>query len=151
MLRDGGNVMKIVIKDFERGLLFKNGNYRGVLQPGKHFFFPFLDTSVKVLDNTKPFFVEGYDIEIFLKDEKLRTELEIIDVADKEIAVHYIDDKFQEVLATGKYAFWKALKKHSFSVIDISQPEIAEDIDKKQLLRPQFRSYAGVYDVEAYM
>jgi regulator of protease activity HflC (stomatin/prohibitin superfamily) len=143
--------MRITIKDHERGLLFKEGNYKGILQSGKHFVMPFSESEIKIMDLTKPFHVGGYDIDIFLKDTELCSELAVVDVADKEIAFHFIEDKFQEVLGTGKYAFWNALKKHTFTIVNTSNPNIVDNIDRDLLVRPQFKAYAAVYDIEPYM
>lgn len=143
--------MRIIIKDHERGLLFKDGNYKEVLAPGKHFIMPFSEAKIEILDITKPFDVEGYDIELFLKDENLCKELEVINIGDQELAFHFIDEKFQEVLGTGKYAFWNILKQHTFNIVDISNPEIAEPIDRNLLIRPQLRAYSAIYDIEPSM
>ena len=78
-------------------------------------------------------------------------ELSVIDIADKEIAFHFVDEKFQGVLGTGKYAFWNVLKKHTFSPVDISNPEIDDHIDRNLLVRPQLGNYSTVYDIEPYM
>lgn len=143
--------MRILIKEHERGLYFKDGNYQGVLHPGKHFRMPFSQSAVKVLDVTRPFQVAGYDIDIFLKDPELCTELAVVDVADKEVAFHFVDNKFIEVFGTGKYAFWQGLKQHTFTVIDTSNPDIAENIDRDILAKPQLRAYSALYDIDPYM
>ncbi|SDE79926.1 slipin family protein [Sporomusa acidovorans] len=143
--------MRITIKDHERGLLFKDGNYKEVLKPGKHFILPFSETKIEILDITKPFYVEGYDIDIFLKDENLCKELDVINIGDQELVFHFIDEKFQEVIGTGKYAFWNILKKHTFNIVDVSNPEIAVHIDRNLLARPQLRAYSAIYDIEPYM
>ena len=143
--------MRIMIRDHERGLLFKNGNYRKVLKPGKHFIMPFSESKIEIMDITKPFYVTGYDLDIFLQDALLCEELSVIDIADKNIAFHFVDEKFQEVLGTGKYAFWNVLKKHMFSLVDISNPEIDAHIDRNLLGRPQLRNYSTAYDIEPYM
>ena len=143
--------MRITIKDHERGILFKDGNFRGLLKPGKHFIMPFSQTRIEILDIANPFYIAGYPLDLFLQDTDLCSELAIIDVADKEIAFHYIDDKFQTVLATGKYAFWTALHKHTFTVANVSHPEIPEHTDKHLLAHPQLRTYCGVYDIEPHM
>lgn len=143
--------MLITIRDHERGLVFKAGNYRGVLKPGKHFAMPFSETVIEIMDITRPFYVDGYDLDLFLSDAGLCQELTVADIADRQIALHFVDDKFQEVLRTGKYAFWNALKKHTFTIVDISTPEVAASIDRSLLARPQLREYAAVYDLEPYM
>jgi len=143
--------MRIAIKDHERGILFKEGNFRGHLKPGKHFIMPFSQTKIVVLDITAPFYIPGYHLDIFLQDADLCSELAIIDVADKEIAFHYIDDKFQTVLGTGKYAFWTTLQKHTFTIVNVSHPEISDQIDRHLLAIPQLRAYCGIYDIEPHM
>lgn len=143
--------MRITIRDHERGGLFKAGNYRGVLKPGKHFIVPFSETRIEIMDTTKPFSVAGYDLDMFLKDDELCEELQVADIADQEIAFHFVDGKFQEVLATGKYAFWNVLKIHTFHIVDVSNPDIAGHIDRSLLVRPQLKNYAAVYDIEPYM
>lgn len=143
--------MRIIIRDQERGILFKNGNYKGVLQPGKHYVVPFSQSTIEILDITKPFYITGHDLDIFLKDTELCKDLTIVDVFDKQIAIHYIDGKFQQVIGTGKYAFWNILKKHTFTMVDTSSPEIAKEIDRELLGRTEFRSYAGIYDIESHM
>jgi len=143
--------MRITIRDHERGILFKDGNYRGNLKPGKHFIIPFSQTKVEILDITKPFSIAGYHLDMFLQDADLCSELAIINVTDKEIAFHYVNDKFQGLLSTGKYAFWAPLKKHTFTVVTISDPEIHDYIDKDLLAMPQLKPYCGVYDIEPHM
>ncbi|MBP2655554.1 MAG: rane protease subunit, stomatin/prohibitin [Firmicutes bacterium] len=143
--------MRITIRDHERGLLFKEGNYRGVVKPGKHYIWPLLGINIEVMDITKAFKVEGYDIELFLKDDVLREELEVVDIDDKKLAFHYVDGKFKEVLGTGKYAFWNVLKKHTFDIVDVSNPEISDSIDRNILASPQLRCDVAVYDIEPYM
>lgn len=143
--------MRIEIRDHERGILFKNGNFKGILKPGGHFIFPFSQASIEIMDITNPFYLAGYPLDIFLQNTELCNELATIDVADKEIALHYIDGKFKEVLATGKYAFWTALQKHTFTLVNISTPQIPDNIDKALLALPQFRAYCGVYDIEPHM
>jgi len=143
--------MRITIKDHERGLLFKDGNFRGLLKPGKHFILPFSKVNIEIMDITHPFTLPGYHLDLFLQDIELCSELSIIDVSTKEIAFHYVNDKLQDVLSTGKYAFWNALEKHTFTVVNVSNPEIPDHIDRDLLAMPQLRGYCGVYDIEPHM
>ncbi|WP_346355282.1 SPFH domain-containing protein [Azotosporobacter soli] len=143
--------MKIIIKEQERGIWFRDGNYKGVLKPGRHFLLPFFDNKVEILDVTQVFYLQNYDLELFLSDEELCRELSVVDVADRQIAIHFIDGKFRGVLGTGKYAFWNVLKQHRFEMIDTSQPKIDASIDRSLLARPQFRGYSVLHDVEPHM
>ncbi|MDF2989157.1 MAG: rane protease subunit, stomatin/prohibitin, partial [Eubacterium sp.] len=139
--------MKKFIKMDERGLLFKDGNYVKCLKPGKYIFNPFKNYTLAVADVNKSFESAGKNLNLFLDDQELLNDLTVIDVQDHEIAIHFEDAKLAEVLKSGKYAFWKVLKKHDFIIIDTREPEI-KDIDPFIYTSPKLSGFAGYYEVE---
>lgn len=122
-------MFRITIKEDERGLLFKDGNYVKCLQPGKHFLNPFVNYSVVKADIDQPFDPVDRNIKIYLEDEELNKELVVLDVKDYEIAIHLEDGNFVDVLTPGKYVYWNVLKKHEFIVVDKRNPKIDPKID----------------------
>jgi regulator of protease activity HflC (stomatin/prohibitin superfamily) len=134
---------KIIIQTDERGLLFKRGSYVKYLQPGVYRHATFTDDEIVVLNVTKPFAVQGRDLNLFLQDEQLLKELTVVDVQDHEVVLHYEDGKFASLLAAGKYAFWNVLKRHDFTRIDVRQPEVAPEIDKTILAKLAGHLYAA--------
>ena len=139
--------MKVNIKNDERGLLFKDGNYIKCLKQGKYFFNPLVKFNVVVSDVNKAFDTAGRNINLFLKDQDLSKELTVIDVQDNEIAIHFEDGKLVDVLKSGKYAYWNVLKKHDFIVVDIRIPEVQSDIDASIYNSPKLAAYVGYYEV----
>ena len=139
--------MKVRIKNDERGLLFRDGNYVKCLKPGKHSLNPFVKYSVIVADVNRAFDIAGKNINLFLGDEELLKELTVLDVQDYEIAIHFEDGKLAEVLKSGKYAFWNVLKKHSFKVVDIRDPQVKPDIDASTYTNPRLAGFVGYYEV----
>ncbi len=139
--------MKVIIKNDERGLLFRDGNYIKCLQPGKYFLNPFIKYSVRVADVNKAFDSAGKNINLFLEDEELLKLLTVINVHDNEIAIHFEDGKLVDVLKSGKYAYWNVLKKHDFIVVDIRNPEVKPDIDVSIYNSPKLAAYVGYYEV----
>ncbi len=121
--------MKVIVKENERGLLFKNGVFEKMLNPGKYRLCSF-SISVDLMDITKEFKLEGYDINIFLKDGNLTKNITIIDIPDQAVALHYKNGKFVTCIASGKYAFWNIYDKHEFMVIDIKDPEVKSEVPK---------------------
>ncbi|HEY9061568.1 MAG TPA: slipin family protein [Pseudobacteroides sp.] len=121
--------MKTIIKNDERGLLFKDGNYVRCLKPGKYTFNPFIKYSVVVVDVNKAFDGVGKNLNLYINDKELLEELKVIDVRDFEIAIHFEDGKLAGVLKSGKHAFWNVLKKHDFIMVDTRNPEVSADID----------------------
>ncbi len=74
--------MKVAIKNDERGLLFKDGNYVKCLKPGKYSFNPFVNYTVAVADVNKVFETVGKNLAIYLEDQELLKELSVVDVQD---------------------------------------------------------------------
>ncbi|UJF32627.1 slipin family protein [Paenibacillus hexagrammi] len=126
---------RYIVKSDERGLLFKKGSYMKRLQPGVYRPAPFSDDEIVLLNVTKPFHVQGKDLNLFLQDQRLLDELTVIHVQDHEYALHYEDGKFVSLLTAGKYAFWNVLKRHEFTRVDIRQPEIGPEIDRAILAK----------------
>lgn len=141
--------MKVSIKNDERGLLFKDGNYVKCLKPGKHRINPFAKYTVVLEDINKAFDTAGKNLNIYLEDQELLKELTIIDVQDYEIALHFEEGKLIEVLKSGKYAFWNVLNKHDFIMIDTRNPEV-KDIDASIYNNPKLSGVVGYYDVESH-
>lgn len=122
--------MKYYIKKTERGLLFKNGDYIKSLTPGKYSFQSFLKYKIVILDITNQRFNIKFDLDIFADDDRLLRELDIIDVKDSELALHYIDGKLSDIYEAGKYAFWNIHKKNEFKIVDMTKPLVDESIEK---------------------
>ena len=52
----------------------------------------------------------------------------MIEVADQELALHFVNGKFDSVLHHGKYAFWTQFDKHEYKRVAISTPEVSADV-----------------------
>lgn len=118
--------MMVIVKENERGLVFRDGRFVRVLRAGKYRFWG--DVQVEVLRLDQMIQSKAAVLELLLADKGLSAEVEVIDVADWQLALHFIDGKFSDVLRQGKYAFWKVYAKHTFRLIDITAPEVGEDV-----------------------
>jgi regulator of protease activity HflC (stomatin/prohibitin superfamily) len=139
--------MKVKIKTDERGLLFKDGSYVKCLKPGKYFFNPFADYAVTTMNVNAPFHPADKNINLFLKDEELLRELDVIDIEDYELALHYEDGKLAHVLRSGKYAFWNILKKHDFTKVDTREPQVEENLDASLYNHPKLTGFLACFEV----
>lgn len=136
---------KITIHKGMRGLLFKQGNYEKMLQPGTYRLSPFTESHILVVDTALPFEVDGKDLQLFMHDDMLRQELEVVQVMDHEYVLHYEDGRFSGLLRPGTYAFWNVLKKHSFIHVDIRNPELPAAIDP--VIIPKLTGWYHVLEV----
>ena len=133
---------KIIIKENQRGFLFKNGKYVKMLKAGKYLISRNKNIEIRYVDS----FVEcqNCDLETLLADKAFANSVSIVEVGDEELALHFIDGKFNEVLRQGKYAFWNLGYKHEFKIVDISTPIIDESIPKYILSRLSSTFYTKV-------
>jgi regulator of protease activity HflC (stomatin/prohibitin superfamily) len=123
------SMFRVKIKNDERGLLFKDGNYVKCLQPGKHTLNPLIQYSVIKEDINQPFDPVDKNLNMYLEDAELLKELILLDLQDNEFAIHFEDGKLTNVWNAGKYAFWNGMKKHEFIIVDNRNPEIDPKID----------------------
>jgi hypothetical protein len=93
--------------------------------------------------------VEGKDLQLFLHDEVLLKQLDIVRVQDHEYVLHYEDGQFVQLLKAGVYAFWNVLKKQTYLRVDIRQPELPAEVDRSIL--PKLTAYVQSYEIESFV
>ncbi|WP_444647791.1 slipin family protein [Flavobacterium columnare] len=105
-------IQKINIKTFQVGLVFKNDKLTKVLTEGKHFLF---GTQLQILyfDMRTPF-ETTWDLDLLLTNDSLAQMLEVVEVADYDVVLQFVNKNFQSVLKKGKYAFWKGIYHYQF-------------------------------------
>lgn len=117
---------KVIVQDNQRGLLFKNGQYERLLNPGKYRTFG--DRSIEVLELANEVQSEMCPLSVLLADPETAGELVTAEVKDQELGLHFVDGTFADVLTSGKHAFWKAAGEHRFQLEDASHPEMGESV-----------------------
>ncbi len=118
--------MKTIITEKQRGLKFKNGKFVKMLAPGKYFTFG--DTKIEVIDLEQAIYTTSCTLNVLLENKGFANAVETVEVNENQLALHYVDDKFCNVLKVGKYAFWKACGEHKFIFADISKPDVDDNI-----------------------
>jgi regulator of protease activity HflC (stomatin/prohibitin superfamily) len=101
---------KIRIKKHERGLWFRHGDFRRVLQPGAHRFWSRLWNPVKdrveVFDTMKTHFTHPM-LDVLLQHDHVLDTLHVVDLTDVERALIWKDDRLAFILGPGRHALWK--------------------------------------------
>lgn len=115
--------MKMIIREFERGYLFQHGLFKRLLPPGQHRIFRIMGEEVqKVKAEGELKDIPG--LKLMMKKQDFADCVVSVDIPDNHIALHYVDGKIKDALATGEYFFWNISEKHTFQLIDISDPEM---------------------------
>lgn len=131
-------IKNLQIRAYERGLVFKNGNLIDILKEGN--FWIFGNKSVEVYD-MKYLFKSNVDLNLLLKNEALKSMLEVVEVKDGEIVLVKENGIFKEVLNVGQYAFWKGVFNREFQKVDLTKVEITENISKTILENVKLKSF----------
>lgn len=117
---------KIIINENQRGFLFKNGKYVKMLAAGKHY--SYSGRKIEVVDLDQPIISAKCALDTILSDKTVASAVSVIEVGDEELALHFVNGKFDSALHRGKYAFWSVIDKHEYKIVDISAPEVSDDI-----------------------
>ena len=122
---------RFVIEEHQRLLLYKNGDFAGILGPGRYHFFNIIGSlSYEIFDtNTLELTSKYADGLITHHPDVIEQHFLPVDVADKQVAILSVDGKAHTVLPPGtRTLFWKTVHALSVEYIDIStQYEIPEE------------------------
>jgi hypothetical protein len=90
------------IRGYEMGLLFREGEFRGLLTPGKHWFFDMLQkVRVDVVSQREPWLVHEH-LDLIVKSGALKGYAIVLDLKDAERALVWIENRFSHVLPAGQ-------------------------------------------------
>ncbi|HLW32510.1 MAG TPA: slipin family protein [Aequorivita sp.] len=129
------------------GLVFKNGDYKGVITQGVHW----LGFGKSVLQYSMAMvFNAPKELELLLKDEKLKAMLHIIEVKDNELVLVFKNGRFSQVLKSGRYTFWKGLVEYEFTTVDLGKIYITEKVDKALFSHPELSKNIKIFEVAAF-
>ena len=109
------------IRSYEKGLYFRDREFKGVLATGRHWFFdPLNRVKVDVVSQRDPW-LSHKDLDVIVKSGELKEEAVTLDLKDYERALVWIDGRFVRVLDAGQYVIWSKFCKVAVEVVDARQ------------------------------
>ncbi|NII26282.1 slipin family protein [Pseudoflavitalea sp. X16] len=138
---------QVTVNAWQVGLVFKRGVYQRMLKEGNYWFWD--NPAVNIYEVTKPF-IAPVELNILLQDSHLAEALQVVEVKDSEIVVHYENGLLKEVLTAGRYTFWKSVVAHDFVRLDTSKIDITENIDRATIQHKLVAPYMRSISVENY-
>jgi regulator of protease activity HflC (stomatin/prohibitin superfamily) len=130
------------VRPHERGLLFRDRVFRRVLGPGRHLVFG-LPWKLRIdrVSVREPWLVHP-DLEVIVRAGALGDEARVLDLADHQRALVWIDGRFDLVVGPGLYALWTVFHRVEVEVVDARQvvfahpelPVVASALDSARLL-----------------
>jgi regulator of protease activity HflC (stomatin/prohibitin superfamily) len=122
------------VREHERGLLFRDREFRRVLRPGRHFLWGVL-TRVDIV-SVRSVWLDHKDLDVIVKSGALGDEARIVDLNDHERAVVWVNGRFEAVLKPGLYALWTVFHDVRVEVFDaravrVEHPDLAVMVQAK--------------------
>ncbi len=97
-----------------------------MLRPGKYR--SSFAKEIEVQNTGEAISTERCSLDVLLRDPEIAQNVTVTEVADCQLALHFVDGRFASVLPRGKYAFWTDAREHTFKILDISSPEVSDDV-----------------------
>ena len=112
-------IKRFKIRSYEMGLLFRDGEFRGLLTAGVHWFFDVLNkVRVDVVSQRDPWLLHE-QLDLIVKSGALADRAVVLDLKDTERALVWVENRFSHILPAGQYAYWTGQKQVRVEVIDI--------------------------------
>jgi hypothetical protein len=106
------------IRSYEMGLMFRDGEFRGLVSEGVHWFLdPLGKIRVTVVSQRDPWLVHE-KLDLIVKTGALKNRAVVLDLKDHERALVWIENRFSHILPAGLFAYWTGQKSVRVEVID---------------------------------
>ena len=115
------------IRTYEMGLVFRDGEFRGLRTAGTHWDFdPLNKLKVEIVSQRDPWLVHE-KLDLIVKSGALADRAVVLDLTDHERALVWIENRFSHVLPAGQFAYWTGQKQVRVEVIDIRPVRFEHD------------------------
>ena len=106
------------IRSYEMGLYFRDGEFKGLLGEGRHWFVDLLGkVKVEVVSQRSPWLAHE-KLDMIVKSGALKDRAVVLDLKDYERALVWVDGRFSHILSPGLYAYWTTFREVAVEVID---------------------------------
>ena len=118
---------KIKIREFERGFMFRDKVFAGVLAPGTRWIFdPLAKVRVDVL-SVRDAWIQHADLDVIVRAGALKEQALVLDLKDHQRALVWIDGRFEAVLGRGLHALWTVFREVKAEIVEAREPRFVRD------------------------
>lgn len=120
------------LKDEQRGLLWVDGRFAGVLPPGLYAYWndP-RAVRVEIVDARNPRF-EHDELKVIARSAGAAQTLDVCEVSRGCVGVLFLDGRYADTLGPGQYAFWRGAA--SARVVEVDLREAALDVAGQEIM-----------------
>ena len=109
---------RVKTRTWEIGLLFRDGEFKGLVEPGTNSYFDWLGKiRVDIVSQREPWLTHE-KLDLIVKSGVLTGRAVVLDLKDHERALVWIENRFSHVLPSGLYAYWTGQKNVRVEIVD---------------------------------
>lgn len=138
---------RIRIRKYERGLLYREREFVGVLRPGLYRRFDPLGRLRVDVVRVRDTWLARSDLDEIVKSGALAEELRVIDLDEHQRAIVWFDDRIDTVLGPGLYAAWSTFRRVRVEIVDARAVKF-EHVSLPAILQADSANALSRYDVE---
>jgi regulator of protease activity HflC (stomatin/prohibitin superfamily) len=130
------------------GLLFRDGEFRGLVSAGTRWVVDLLNkVRVDIVSQRDPWLVHE-KLDLIVKSGVLKDRAVVLDLKDHERALVWIENRFSHILPAGLFAYWTGLKQVRVEIIDARQVRFEHDQFKMIVRSPQAQRLLDISSVQ---
>ena len=108
----------VKIRKYERGLMYRDKEFRKVLRPGRHVIFdPLFRVNIEVV-SVRDVWLLTRDLDVIVRSGQLAGEIEVMDLKDHERGLVWVDGRFVGVYDAGLRALWNVFHDVRVEIVD---------------------------------
>jgi regulator of protease activity HflC (stomatin/prohibitin superfamily) len=106
------------IRNYERGFLFRDKEFRKVLRPGRHVIVdPLFRAKVRVA-SVRDVWLPAQDLDVIVRSGTLEGEIRVLDLKDYERALVWVNGRLDGVYGAGQRALWTVFHDVRVEIVD---------------------------------
>ena len=141
--------LKYHIKQFERGLLFRRGDFVRPLRPGTYRvpIWRWTKDRIEIVSTLKTRF-EHPLLDVLINDDRLHEQLAVLDLTDTQRALVWKDGRLFAIVGPGRHAFWTTPASIAVETYDTSEFRFAHPKLQAILAHPEATKWLDGVQVE---
>ncbi len=146
-------MFRIRIRQHERGLLFRHGDFRRLMRPGAYWLWRGLwsprSAWIEIVDTLQTRFSHEL-LDFLLGHAEVRDALRVVDLKDDERALLWKDGRLAYILGPGRHAFWRTPHRLEVEVFNVSDFKFDHVRLEAILVHPGAKPYLEYVRVEPH-
>ncbi|WP_205623765.1 slipin family protein [Desulfogranum japonicum] len=112
------------MRSYEKGLLFKDGEFVKILPEGKHWLFDVSGKSVVDVASTRTPQLLHKDLDLIVDSGLLGSDAKVLELSDTERGLVWVDNRFETILGPGQHVIWQGFKDVRIETVDTSDVKL---------------------------